>query len=111
MIDEQYLQDAFGGDDEFLQEVLEIYVSSSELLKVDLIDALAIEDQPRVRSIAHTFKGSSRSIGANEFATRCEELEKAIEWPDILAAAQTMLRNLPPLLLACRKRIAEIPAP
>jgi len=106
MIDEQYLEDAFGGDVDFLQEVIGIYITSSESLIADLKDALTSQDADRARGIAHTFKGSSRSIGANEFAFYCEDLEKAKSWPEVELASQRIILALPELLAACRDLIS-----
>lgn len=44
--------------------------------------ALAISDLAEVKRIAHTIKGASRMVGAQELATLCEDLEHAVRASD-----------------------------
>jgi PAS domain S-box-containing protein len=76
-IDRAYLAEISGGDAEFETELLEVYLSSAPLVLEDLRTAVAQQDMSSIYSCAHTLKGSSRSIGANQFAQLCERLEMA----------------------------------
>jgi CheY-like chemotaxis protein/HPt (histidine-containing phosphotransfer) domain-containing protein len=110
-LDEAYLLATFGEDRDFLAEVLLTYVKSSDQLVEEMRDALAKQDFHRLRGIAHTLKGSSRSIGATKYAEYCDVVERAATGPEVAAAAQSILRASPPVLAACRTRVRRLRTP
>jgi len=106
-LDERYLQATFGEDSDFLREVLETFIESSELLYAQVQQAIVEEDVVSVRSVAHTLKGSGRMIGANHFALCCQDVETG-EAPVSLFFSKRMLLSLALLLEECRRRLAAL---
>lgn len=105
-LDEAYIRQAFGGDLDFLSEVLQIYIQSSEGYIAQMNEALAHADFDAVRMIAHTMKGSSRSVGANVFAELCYAAEKGKTEEEIRKSAARLLQSAARLLDTCRARLA-----
>lgn len=108
-LDDRYLQATFGEDTDFLAEVLETFVESSQLLYAQVEQAMVADDFATVRSVAHTLKGSGRMIGANRFALCCQEVETG-EAPAIAFFSKRMLLSLGLLLAECRRRLAVLKA-
>lgn len=61
-------------EDEFL-ELLKIFLSDSEVRVKNLKSAHLENDHDNVRSLAHSFKGSSSNIGAHALSELCKEVE------------------------------------
>lgn len=70
------LRDLGGGDDEFLREIVGIYLQDTPLRLAELHTALAAGDQAGFVRAAHTIKGSSSNIGAEEVRCLAEALEQ-----------------------------------
>ncbi|BCN92423.1 hypothetical protein THMIRHAM_02080 [Thiomicrorhabdus immobilis] len=62
------------GDD--LKEVLNVYLESTPDTLFKLEDAVASKTSATVQSQAHSLKGSSANIGANNLSMLCAELEQ-----------------------------------
>jgi HPt (histidine-containing phosphotransfer) domain-containing protein len=71
-----HLGESFDGDEEFVREVLEEYHQNILELVTQLRTSLDAGDASAVRELAHTIKGSSRTIGAEEIAQSGGELEE-----------------------------------
>jgi len=82
-IDREYLSEISGGDPEFEQELIATFLDSAPGLIESYRSALIAGDAHGAVHAAHTLKGSSRSIGANEFAVSCEAAEKAARADDL----------------------------
>jgi HPt (histidine-containing phosphotransfer) domain-containing protein len=83
LIDWSYLEELSGGDQEFVQEILETYVDTAREL-VDSIQSAAKEEAAeRALYATHTLKGSSRSIGAERLAHVCHVLEESLRSGDM----------------------------
>lgn len=80
VIDRARLDDASGGDEDFLKELVDIYVEDAEARLVELKEALISADEDALGRTAHQLKGSSANMGvvsvANE-AKRIEELARS----------------------------------
>ncbi len=60
----------------FVEQLFDNYLSDSQRLLQDIAEALKDERADNAAKMAHTLKGSSRTIGAFEFAIVCEKLER-----------------------------------
>jgi HPt (histidine-containing phosphotransfer) domain-containing protein len=70
------LLDSLGGDADFLRELVEAYLASSEELFAGMRRAMADADGPGLQRAAHSLKSGSAGFGALAFAARCKELEE-----------------------------------
>jgi len=71
------LRELVGSDPALLREFLSIWKSSSAPLMDELRQAWQDQDTDTMRSVAHRFKSSSRSIGALPLGDLCADLEMA----------------------------------
>jgi CheY-like chemotaxis protein len=76
----------------FFADVVAKYVRSAEGITQDIRIALEANDLERVKKLAHTLKGSSRTMGAAEVGQLAEELERLAETAD--ARLATSLEEL-----------------
>ena len=61
--------------DEFLRELIEIYLQDTPLRMAELDEALLKNDLPALTRAAHTIKGSSSNFGATLFTQLAHEIE------------------------------------
>ena len=73
--------------DEFLRELVDIYLQDTPERLVELERALARQDAPTVSRAAHTIKGSSSNFGAQELARLAQAIELSGKASDLAAAA------------------------
>lgn len=66
-----------GGDLGFLGELVAEYRTDGAMRVADMRAALAAGDAESLRRAAHTLKGSSASLGANDLADACRVVETA----------------------------------
>lgn len=64
------------GGNAFVERVLRTYLGSLDRHLEAVQQALALDDASAVRSVAHTLKSSSQSIGAQDFGAACAALER-----------------------------------
>ncbi|MGV3618818.1 MAG: PAS domain S-box protein [Fimbriimonas sp.] len=102
-IDLTYLTEIAGDDMEFQREVLAAYAEGLPPMLDELRDAAARGDRDVAYRVAHTLKGSSRSVGANVFADHCERAEDAAKSGDIAAAAAELARRAEAVLRECQE--------
>jgi two-component system, sensor histidine kinase and response regulator len=67
------------GDNEFARELIELYLSSSMQLLVELRDGCSAGDRDQLRKSAHKFKGASANVSADRLAGLCKTLEITAE--------------------------------
>ena len=84
-------------DDEFLLELLEIYLEDAVRQRAGLAQATAASDAQMLAERAHRIKGGASNLGADSLARLCAELERAAKLgdprPDLSEAIQSeMLR-------------------
>lgn len=63
------------GDDEFMQELIGIYLDDAPTQLKKLREAVAAADPGRTSSVAHRLKGASGNLGAERLAELCHRLE------------------------------------
>ena len=95
-----------GGDEEFVGELIDGYMSES----AGLLSSLRAGDEQELMRAAHTLKSTSASFGANGLAAICSQLEQAArrgERPaDLVTAAEREYAAVEAALLSERKRFA-----
>jgi len=90
------------GGNEFLKELVDIYLQDTPERLTELDQALARQDAPTVTRAAHTIKGSSSNFGARELARLALEIELSGKAANLAAAAAAA-----PGLKAEYQRVAE----
>ena len=71
------LAESMGGDDAFVTELIEQFVTDSPALVTTARKGLEAGDADEVRRAAHTLKSNAATFGANELADRSSRLETA----------------------------------
>lgn len=64
-----------GDDDAFLRDIIGIYLEDTPLRIAELKQSLAASDQPKFTRAAHSIKGSSSNLGADQLRATAEKLE------------------------------------
>jgi HPt (histidine-containing phosphotransfer) domain-containing protein len=83
----QGLEEAAPG---FFREVLNLYVTDGREYVRQIRDATLRRDAEALRRPAHSLKGSSGNIGAEELALYCENLENAAQASDWTALSELL---------------------
>ena len=92
-VNDRMLKDLFGEDEETFKEVLNSFVGPSEEVLEALHRALDERAAVEVKAQAHKLKSSSRSIGADQLADLCRDLEQAgadEDWESISRLAESI---------------------
>ena len=92
IFDPAQLQEISGGDSEFEREITSEYLVQAQGLITGIAHGLEGGDVAEIGRLAHTLKGSSRTIGAEAVATVCAELERAAGTGDLSPAAGMLAR-------------------
>jgi HPt (histidine-containing phosphotransfer) domain-containing protein len=77
------LLETVGSDPEFLGELIDDFVADAPAQLESLREAAASGDANSARRAAHTLKGNSRTFGAGELASLCQEAEAAAGADDL----------------------------
>jgi histidine phosphotransfer protein HptB len=64
-----------GDNDEFLREIVAIFLDDTPLRLAELEESLAVGDAAKFTRAAHSIKGSSSNLGANGLRVAAEKLE------------------------------------
>jgi HPt (histidine-containing phosphotransfer) domain-containing protein len=75
-VDMSRLEEIAGDDPEFIQELLDTFIESTQELMQPLRDGVAAGDCASVQRESHRLKGSSANIGAGTLQAYSYELEK-----------------------------------
>jgi HPt (histidine-containing phosphotransfer) domain-containing protein len=75
-IDHEHLTDMSAGDTEFEAELMQEFLRVTPDLLDGLESSLQSRDLPMLERVAHTLKGSCRSLGARPMSDPCELLEQ-----------------------------------
>ena len=100
VFDRREMLDRLGGDVEFLEDVLEVFLDESPKMMDATRGAVHDGDARRVERSAHTLKGALMNIAAEpaaELAARLETLgreESLDDCPRVLAALETAIAML-----------------
>lgn len=92
MLNYDYLNEITGGDPDFLAELLSDFLTQTPELLSQIESALVSGDAATLGKVAHTLKGSARSVGADEFAAIAFELEQAGKQGDLSNASEAWQR-------------------
>jgi len=65
-----------GDNDEFLREIIGIYLEDTPRRIAELEQSLATGDQPKFTRAAHSVKGSSANVGAMAVRAAAEKIEQ-----------------------------------
>ena len=65
------------GDEDFLKQIITTYINEDKRPQLD--DFFAKEDWPNYQIVAHSLKGTSRTIGANELSEAAKSLEFGVK--------------------------------
>ena len=77
LINRAHLQVCSGGDLDFEQELLELYVTDTQNQLIVIEMAIAAGDWETVRQAAHQLKGSSSNLGIEPMQDLAAQLEQA----------------------------------
>ncbi len=102
----EHLNEITGGDEEFLQELFQEFLDQTPVLMEQLQQAIQSGDAQTAGRMAHTIKGSARSVGADPFAETAFILEQMGKSGD-LSGAPTALQALENRWLAVQQVMAE----
>ena len=75
VINPERLQEVSMGDDEFLRELIDLYLSDAPTQMQALERAVSSQDTSAVSVAAHKLKGSCGNVGAEGLVTLCQKLE------------------------------------
>lgn len=74
-IDMDRINDATGGDEEFLAELVAIFLDDAQLRLEEIKGAVDSGDPSELKKTAHKLKGSSANMGANGLMNISKEME------------------------------------
>jgi HPt (histidine-containing phosphotransfer) domain-containing protein len=77
------LREGVGGDREFFAELVDDFLADAPAQLESLRETSASGDADGARRAAHTLKGTSRTFGAAELASICQEAEHAAAAGDL----------------------------
>ncbi len=89
-IDLAHLNDIAGDDPEFIQELLDVFLTDAERLLALIQEAHAQGNAQELKQYGHQLKGSSANVGAEALRELASGLEEATIPP------QTLVMQLPP---------------
>lgn len=102
-----YLHDMSNDDHEFEKQILAVYLNTMPPLMEQLAQAIRTQSHSVANRVSHTLKGSSRSIGANQFADLCQEVESLSEAKQPYRHVERLERQFDDLIAECRRYIEE----
>jgi CheY-like chemotaxis protein len=108
----QRLIQSMGGDEAFVAEIIDEFLSDSLGLVASARAALETEDAAEVRRAAHTLKSNAATFGAHGLAERSRALEEAskdgvlVDGDELLASIAEELEVVRQELRAARARLA-----
>ena len=73
-----------------LDEVIDLFISNTPLLLIELKRAVVENDSKSVEAIAHKIKGSARNIGATSLSEQCTKLEEMGELGTLVGSIEIL---------------------
>ncbi len=107
VIDESRLLAEFGGDQEILAELRDLFLEQAPPLYETIVQALADGDQAVLAKEAHSLKGACATYGAPRLTMVCKEIELAAKAGDV-ELARAYRDHLVSEFAAVREGIARI---
>ena len=83
VIDESRLMSEFGGDEEILKELRDLFLDHAPPLYKAIKEAISLGDCEKVAREAHSFKGACSTYGAPRLAMVCKEFEMLAKEEDL----------------------------
>ena len=80
------------GDEEFVQEIVELFASDASSRLVDMRQRVAIGDWQAVTRQAHSLRGAAGNVGAREVASQAGVLERDAEAGPVAGAEDILVR-------------------
>lgn len=100
VINPDRLQEVAMGDQEFLRELIDLYLSDAPHQLEALGCAVSSEDRVAVSAAAHKLKGSSGNVGAEGLVALCQKLEAS--------GKASRLQELPDLFQQLTREFEEV---
>jgi HPt (histidine-containing phosphotransfer) domain-containing protein len=103
------LLDMVGGDNGFLAEMIDTFLTEGPALLAEMESAVVARDAPTLRRAAHTLKSNSRTFGALRLGDLCQQIEERAAagqldgLPDQVQAAAHELATVTPALRGTRE--------
>lgn len=93
VFDETRLMNEFGGDQEILDELRDLFLEHAPPMYAAMSDAIRTGDCESLVRDAHSFKGACATYGAARLAAVCREFEMAAKQND-MAVCQAHVEHL-----------------
>jgi len=106
-VDPQALAVIFGDDTSAQLNLLQKFIQQTDELIVDFETAFEQQDSEKIKFNAHKFKSSARTVGANNLADLCIELEQAAR-DDNWDIIETLFGKLRPAVNDVREYVNEL---
>ncbi|MBI1292617.1 hypothetical protein GC173_15475 [bacterium] len=96
-VDMERLNLITGGDEEMIQELVDLFVSDTTARIASMVESVARQDRLTLKRQAHAVKGASANMGATHLFNICMQLEKSSETGNVdelsqlLSAAQSAM--------------------
>ncbi len=100
VINPDRLQEVAMGDDDFMIELIDLYLADAPAQLEALSQAVAREDASAVSAAAHKLKGSCGNVGAEGLVTLCQQIEAT--------GRASRLHELPELMEQATREFAEV---
>ena len=94
------------GDDSFLREVIEIFVTDTPVRLAELRNSLAAGDQSTFTRAAHSIKGSSSNVGAQRLCSLAKDLEN--DSRDAIAGLEARIDELTEAFLEAKAALEAL---
>lgn len=100
VINPDRLQEVAMGDDDFMIELIDLYLADAPGQLEALSQAVAREDASAVSAAAHKLKGSCGNVGAEGLVALCQQIEAT--------GRASRLHELPELMEQATREFAEV---
>ena len=106
-IDYERIEDATGGDREFLEELVDIFLTDADERVEELKDALSKGEADAFSRTAHKLKGSSANMGAVRLTDIARDME-SLGKTESLSGAHELMQPLQEELVLVRQTLQEM---
>lgn len=106
LLDWNRLHEISAGDPQLAQDIVNMFLETTQPLLAQLADSIHSQDWPQVARLSHGIRGSSSNIGGDplaEVAWRLETLAKGEKPNEATMQALALLDNLEEMVIGIRK--------